>query len=55
MATHDELEAAERSARKLLEDNDLPGPDEVQYEAGSVWLLWHDTKTAIVIDVDERA
>jgi hypothetical protein len=53
MATLTELQAAESKMRQLLADNDLPAPDEVEYRDGSVAFLWHETKTAVVIDVDE--
>lgn len=53
MATLGELEEAERVMRALLDDNNLPAPDDVEYWAGSVCFKWHDTKTAVVIDVDE--
>jgi hypothetical protein len=52
MATLTQLQAAESTMRQLLADNDLPGPDEVEYREASVAFLWHDTKTAVVIDVD---
>jgi hypothetical protein len=45
--------AAERSFRELLADNDLPPPDEVQYDEGSVVFLWRENKLAVVIDLDE--
>ena len=39
--------------RRLLQDNDLPQPDEVMpHEDGGILLLWHESKTAVVIDVD---
>ncbi len=44
---------AETDTRKLLEDNGLPQPDEVEYGAGCIRLLWHDTKTCVVVDIDE--
>jgi hypothetical protein len=53
MATLTQLQAAESTMRQLLADNDLPGPDEVEYREASVAFLWHETKTAVVIDVDE--
>jgi hypothetical protein len=53
MATLTELQAAETKMRQLLADNDLPAPDEVEYRDASVAFLWHETRTAVVIDVDE--
>jgi hypothetical protein len=43
----------ERRMRDLLEDNDLPAPDEVEYGYGCIRLLFHEPKTALVIDIDE--
>jgi hypothetical protein len=46
-------EAAERDMRELLEDSALPQPDEVEYRERSVLMLWHETKLAVVIDLDD--
>jgi hypothetical protein len=43
----------ERRMRDLLDENDLPAPDEVEYGYGCVRLLFHEPKTALVIDIDE--
>ena len=47
-----EHEAAERSLRELLPRTGLPQPDEVEYREESVVFLWHETKLAVVIDLD---
>jgi len=41
--------------RDLLEDAGLPTPDEVRHEfdPDEVVFLWHDTKAAIVVELDE--
>lgn len=39
--------------RELLEDNDLPAPDEVEYGYGCIRLLFNEPKTALVIDIDQ--
>jgi hypothetical protein len=44
---------AERTMRELLEQNGLPAPDEVEYGYGCIRLLFHEPKTAVVIDIDE--
>jgi hypothetical protein len=44
---------AERRMRELLEDNGLPLPDEVEYGYGCIRLLFHEPKTALVIDIDQ--
>ena len=43
---------AERTVRELLERNGLPEPDEVEYGYGCVRLLFHEPKTALIIDID---
>ena len=48
-----EHEAAERDMRELLEHSGLPQPDEVEYRERSILMLWHETKLAVVIDLDE--
>lgn len=45
---------AEHRFRALLEAADLPAPDAVEYEPGSVLFLWHDDRLAVYVDlVDE--
>ena len=46
--------AAERTFLALLEDNDLPRPDAVEYDEASVVFLWHEKKLVVVIDLDEE-
>jgi hypothetical protein len=46
-------EAAERAMREMLTGEGLPQPDEVEYREASVVLLWHETKLAVVIDLEE--
>ena len=43
---------AERTVRELLEQNGLPEPDEVEYGYGCVRMLFHEPKTALIIDID---
>jgi hypothetical protein len=38
--------------RGVLRDADLPDPDEVEYGHDEVVFLWHDTKTAVVVEVE---
>jgi hypothetical protein len=49
---HDE---AEQKMRDLLDDAGLPEPDEVrqEFEPDEVVFIWHETKTAIVVELDE--
>ena len=53
MATMEELVRAEHCLRSLLEENDLPQPDTVEYGYGTVWVRWNDQRLVVAIDVDE--
>jgi hypothetical protein len=44
---------AELAMRRLLDENDLPQPDTVEYGHGTVWVRWNDRKLVVAIDVDE--
>jgi hypothetical protein len=46
-------EDAERRMRALLPEAGLPQPDDVEYRERSVVLLWHETKLAVVIDLED--
>jgi hypothetical protein len=50
--THEE---AEQRFRELLEDNDLPAPDRVEYAGRSVEFYWDETRTVVVVDLDDDA
>jgi hypothetical protein len=52
MAITAEHVAAERALRELLPDAGLPQPDEVEYREGGVVFLWHETKLAVIVDID---
>jgi hypothetical protein len=45
--------AAERDFRTLLADNELPPPDEVEYDEASVVFVWREKKLVVVVDLDE--
>ncbi len=53
MATLKQKVEAEATMRELLADNGVPEPDEVEYGFACIRLFWHDTKTVVVIDIDE--
>ncbi|MDT7561329.1 MAG: hypothetical protein QOI68_5811 [Pseudonocardiales bacterium] len=53
MAITSEHEAAETAMRDLLSEGGLPAPDEVEYRERSIVLLWHETKLAVVVDLDD--
>ncbi len=49
-------DAAERAMRRLLQEHDLPEPDEIlDHEDGGIVCLWHEPKVAIVVDLEPRA
>lgn len=53
MATLPQKIAAERRARSLLEQQDLPQPDRVEYGYTCIWLLWNEQKVALQVQIDE--
>lgn len=53
MAPIDQKQQAERRMTRILEDNGLPLPDEVQYGETCVRFLWYDRKVAVVVDLED--
>ena len=53
MASFRQKMEAEVKVRELLDDQGLPPPDEVEYGYGCVRLFWHETKTVLVVDIDD--
>lgn len=53
LATLREKRQAEQSARAMLDDHGLPQPDEVEYGATCVRLLWHEEKLVLIVDIDD--
>jgi hypothetical protein len=53
MATRREQISAETTMRELLEQYELPQPDRVEYGDTSIRLFFSDTKTVVVVDIDE--
>jgi hypothetical protein len=45
----------ETRMRKLLEEGGLPQPDRVEYGYTCIRLFFEDSKTVVVIDIDEPA
>lgn len=39
--------------RQLLEDNDMPEPDAVEYGYGCIRLFFEEPKVCVVIDIDD--
>ena len=48
-------QAAEASFRRLLEEGGLPQPDAVELRPDSLVFLWHESKLAVVVDLEEGA
>ncbi len=44
---------AEAHVRRLLEAQDLPPPDDVEYRDGEIVLLWHGPKVAVVVELTD--
>ena len=53
MTTLKEFQAAETGLRTLLENAGMPEPDEIEYRETSIVALWHESKAAIVVDLEE--
>lgn len=53
MATLRQKIKAEKRMRDLLEESGLPQPDHVEYGFTCIRLFFMDTKTVVVIDIDE--
>jgi hypothetical protein len=53
MATLAEKIRAEQRMRELLEEGGLPQPDHVEYGFTCIRLFFMDTKTVVVIDIDD--
>jgi hypothetical protein len=44
---------AEQGMRELLKQNGMPQPDAVEYGFTCIRLFWFDTKTVVVVDLEE--
>jgi hypothetical protein len=53
MATLAQKIETEARMRELLECSGMPQPDEVEYGFGCIRLLFHETKTVVVVDIDD--
>ena len=56
MGGDEDRDAAERAMRRLLQEHDLPEPDDIlDHEDGGIVCLWHEPKVAIVVELEPRA
>ena len=53
MATLAQKIRAEKRMRDLLEENDMPQPDHVEYGFGCIRLFFASTKTVVIVDIDD--
>ena len=53
MASIQRLIQAEVKTRTLIEQGGLPQPDEIEYGRTCIRLFWNQSKTAMVVDVDD--
>jgi hypothetical protein len=44
---------AEAHLRRLLEDNDMPQPDEVRHHPAEVVFLFHEKKLAVTVELTD--
>jgi hypothetical protein len=49
---HREVEAR---FRQLVDEAELPAPDDVGYEPASVVFYWHEPQVAVVVDFEDDA
>ena len=52
MAPIDRKLQVQRRTLRLLEDNGLPGPDQIEFGEHEVRFLWLDRKVALVVELD---
>lgn len=53
MATLRQKVQAEVRMRELIDEQGLPEPDAVEYGHTCIRVFWHQSKTMLVIDIDE--
>ena len=44
---------AERRLRDLIDQAGLTPPDAIEHRPGELVFLWNETKTAVIIDLDD--
>ena len=46
---------AEHQFRRLLNRGGLAQPDEVEYHETEVVFIWHESKAAVIVELDETS
>jgi hypothetical protein len=46
---------AEHAMRRLLQEHDLPEPDDILDHEDGIMCLWHEPKVAIIVELEPRA
>lgn len=54
MATLAKKIEVEAKTREMLKAEGTPPPDRVEYGFGCIRLFWTDSKTCLVVDIDEQ-
>jgi hypothetical protein len=54
MATLAKKIEVETKTREMLEAEGTPPPDRVEYGFGCIRLFWTNSKTCLVVDIDEQ-
>jgi hypothetical protein len=54
MFTSDRHRVAEDRFLRLVEDAALPRPDRVEYAAGELTFVWDESRTAVVVELDDE-
>ena len=52
MATLEQKIAAEQKVKELLEHQQVPMPDEIEYGVACIRLFWHAPKVVLVVDIE---
>jgi hypothetical protein len=53
MATLADKIRCERKILAMVADQGLPKPDEVEHGYTCIWVIWHEPKVALRIDIDK--
>jgi hypothetical protein len=54
MATTPTPADAEAHVREFLEEHDLPQPDQIVHRETEIWVLYHEQKVVLVVELEDR-